>query len=236
MQNKYKSKLAFIIIILLLVLGLVYLLSDNFKKSSDDIILNKILNDKTNRPIELAKKERNKLILQLDNGTEKIIFDIAGEGDTLPETTTTENKSGGTRVYIFDKLYQDINCYGVYVRYYVGMDNSSYYILINKNNGNEISLPSQNIAISPNKQKIVSYNLDLIPGFTTNGFNIVNIIEGNFYKEYESYPEDWGPSNAKWINDTELEFEKTKLNDNSDEEISGVVKFKLLNDEWIEVK
>lgn len=235
MQNK--SKLVLIItILILLILGLIYFLFNNFKKSSDEIISNKVSNNEINKPIELIKKEGNKLILPLDNGTEKVILDVAGKGDIISETNTNENKSEDTRIYIFDKFYKEINYYGVIVRYYVGMDNSSFYLLINKKNGNEISLPSEKLIISPNKQRIVSYNVDLISGFTTNGFNIFNLKDGNSYKEYEYYPKDWGPSNVKWINDSELEFEKTKLNDNFEEEIAGVVKFKFIDNKWIEVQ
>lgn len=234
---KNKSKLVLIIsIIILLVLGLIYFLYSNSKKLPINTTSNKVLNAETNGSSELVQKEGNKLILKLDDGTEKVITDTAGEGDILPETNKTENKSKDTRIYIFDKLYEDINQYGVIVRYYVGMDKSNYYLLVNKNNGNEIYLPSEKIIISPNKQRIVSYNVDLISGFTTNGFSILNLKEGNFYKEYEYYPEDWGPSSAKWINDKELEFGKTKLNGDHDEEIAGVIKFKISNNKWTEVK
>lgn len=235
MQNKFNVKILLIIIIILLIIGLVYLLNKTNQLSNLNIP-NKVTNNETNKPIELVKKEGNKLIFQLDNGKETILQDVLGETDITPSTGPTENHSRDSRFYKYDKLYEDINHYGVYVGYYVGMDNSSYYLLINKKNGNQVSLPSRNIVISPDKQKIVSYNLDIQSGFTVNGFSILNLRGENFYIEFELDPSGWGPSNAKWINNTELEFEKTILDDNHNEEIAGSVKFKLLNNKWTEVK
>lgn len=242
MENKPKLNTILLgIIIILLALGLLYFFFNNSKQLSQEKLSNKVSNNEVNKSIELANKEGNKLILQLDNGEETILQDVLGEDDVPIGTDPTENQSKDSRFYTFDKLYEDINYYGVNVGYYVGMDSSSFYLLINKKNGNQVSVVSKKIIISPDKQKIVSYNSDLVSGFTVNGFDILSRKGDNFRKEYQLEPKDWGPSNAKWINDLEVEFEKTILKGDYDEEIAGVVKYKLVTDKfgnntWVEVK
>jgi hypothetical protein len=191
----------------------------------------------------LARREGDKLILKLDNGREKTIVDIVGETD-VPQPKTAEstyNSSSYSHFYNYDKLYEEINYYGVYVGYYVGMSGGTSYLLVNKINGNQVPVASSKILISPDKQRVVSHNIDLISGFTTNGFQILNRKDDNFYIEYKSSPNiDWGPSSARWLSNTEIEFEKTKL-DNYDEKVTGVIRYKLNidswgNNSWIEVK
>lgn len=231
MQNKLK--LALLIIIILLTLGLIYFFCNNFNKIAEKIRVNDFLNTETDKSTELVKKEEGKLILKLDNGTEKVILDIIGEGDVFSIIDNSKNQSEDTRIHTFDKLHEDINCYGIIVRYYIGMDYSNYYLLVNKKNGEEFTMTSTNIVISPNKKRILSYNYDLISGFTANGFDIVKFNGDNFILEYRLETIDWGPADAKWINDSELEFKRMIINDNYDEEISGVVKFKFIDDEWV---
>lgn len=241
MQSKLKfNVLILIIVVVLLAIGLVYFLN-NSQKLNKKIVLNEVSNNEINKPVELVKKEDDKLIFQLDDGKETILQDVLGETDVYPGTGATENQSKDSRFYTFDKLYDDINHYGVNVGYYVGMDSSSFYLLINKKNGNQVSVVSKKIIISPDRRKVVSYNLDLESGFTFNGFNILNLKGDNFRKEFQLEPTDWGPSNARWINDSEVEFEKTVLKGDYNEEIIGVVRYKLVTDKfgnntWVEVK
>lgn len=241
MKNKQTGFFLFIIVVAILIIGAAsfyyfkYQKSLTIDKQGDDILMD-------NKQVKLVEKVGNKLILQLDNGDETILQDVLGETDIDPRMGSTENQSADSRFYTFDKLYEDINQYGVNVGYYVGMDSSSFYLLINKKNGNQVSLVSNKISISPNKHKVVSYNSDLLSGFSIHGFDIINLDEeGNFRKEYHSSPTNWGPSNVKWTNDSELEFERTVPKGDNDEEIQGVVKYKLIsdkfgNDSWVEIK
>lgn len=122
------------------------------------------------------------------------------------------------------------------------MSGGTSYLLVNKINGNQVPVASSKILISPDKQRVVSYNIDLISGFTTNGFQILNRKDDNFYIEYKSSPNiDWGPSSAKWLSNSEIEFEKTELDENYDGKITGVMRYKLITNSWggnswIEVK
>jgi len=174
---------------------------------------------------ELVRKEDRVLYLKLDNGKEKIIPDVIGEDDIYPVSGVfSYNHSSETRIYTYDKLYKDINYYGVEVESYTGQASNNFYLLVNKANGNQITLPSKKIVISPDRQRIVSYNSD-ISGFSDNGFRIFLLKEsGNIIFEYAEAPLGWGPYGVKWINNTEIQFDKY---DFSKDEVTGFVKYRL---------
>lgn len=174
---------------------------------------------------ELVRKEDRVLFLKLDNGKEKIIPDIIGEDDIYPVSGVySYNNSSETRIYTYDKLYENINYYGVEVESYTGQASNIFYLLVNKANGNQITLPSKEIVISPDKQRIVSYNSD-ISGFSDNGFRISLLKDnGNMVSEFSQFLQTWGPYNARWINNTEIQFEKY---DFSKDEVTGFVKYRL---------
>jgi len=171
-------------------------------------------------PVDLVKRDNDKLILKLDNGSEKILKNIVGDDNHKEEDVN----------YGFDKLYNDINAYGINFQLYEG----SGYLLIDKKSGESISVGS--IVVSPNKERVLSYGLDLISGYNINGLKIIKLVDGNFIVEYDSGSEKWGSQNTKWTNDSGIEFEKIVLDDNYDEVSAGLYRLKLIDGKWVEFK
>ena len=78
--------------------------------------------------------------------------------------------------------------------------------------------------------RIVSYNIDIEARYSVNGFVIYKLTDGSFIKEFEIELDDWGPSNAKWINNNQIEFEKTGWT-GSQVSVIGKVRYEY-SDKW----
>ncbi|MFA6273977.1 MAG: hypothetical protein WC662_02345 [Candidatus Paceibacterota bacterium] len=230
-----KIQIITLIIIVIILVGFVFIYNFYPKNSNVKSI---------QQDVSLVRKDGNNLILKLDNGQEKILTD-----DLLQENN---RDNGCNACYDFDKLYEDINIYGINIYLYEGIR----YSLVNKNNGEEIDTISKKIIISSDKKRIVSYDLDLEMG-DTNGFEIINIENNQLKSEIKVNPlekrpqEIWGPSKITWLSDSEIEVEKSvmdyskipvnesptgvKYPDDYLQKI-GIIKYKLINGSWVEEK
>jgi hypothetical protein len=162
-----------------------------------------------------VKRIDKKLVLKINNDTD-IVLEDKGNGDDV-------------LLYSFRDYIKAINSYMVEIQYYEG---GAYY-LINKSSGNKITIPGL-IKISPDKTRIVSYNLDLISRYTTNGFVIYKLTNNSFLKEYEVEIEDWGPSNADWKDNRHIEFTKSTVK-NYKVQVTGKIDYEY-SGKWIEKK
>lgn len=167
----------------------------------------------------LVEKKDGVLILKLDNGKDHIISDIVTEKkdsskknfNVLDDDFTWDDHPliEPDRFYSFDKLYEEINYYGVYEFYNYGLifggKECSNYLLINKANGDSIKVISEKIKISPNKERIISYNKD--SSFCEkNGFQVLSKDENdNFFMTIFL---GWEAEEARWINNNKVEFKK----------------------------
>ncbi len=147
----------------------------------------------------LIKRNNDNLILTIENNADVIFID--------------KEFDDGVIRYSFRDYIKEINSYIVHIQYFEG----NAYCLINKNSGETIIIPGL-LKISPDKSRLVSYNVDLVAEYTVNGFVIYRLTNTSFIKEFELIIEidEWGPSNAEWIDNNQIEFEKTVLNDTSE--------------------
>lgn len=162
---------------------------------------------------DLVKRTGNKLLLKTKRNQEVILEDI----DKGPEGVW----------YCFRDYLKEINAYIVFVQYYEG----GAYCLINSNSGNMVYVPGL-IKISPNRQRIVSYNLDLEARYSFNGFVIYRMANDTFVKEFEIETEQWGPTDARWIGNDRIEIEKALWLDN-DIQVAGTVMCSFENNKWV---
>ncbi len=147
---------------------------------------------------KIVKRDNDQLIITIDKSDNLIFKDADKETDD-------------GKWYTFRDYFKDINSYLITIQHYEGLS----YVLIHKITGNSIDIPGL-IQISPDKKRIISYNVDLEAGYSDNGFVIYQIKNGSFIKEYELYPDDWGPSKINWIDNKNVEIEKTIIqNDNN---------------------
>jgi len=146
-------------------------------------------NDSLNNSNKLVTED--KVILKLEDGKEKVYQNNHAEG------------WGNYVIYNYVDYIKEINCYEISAMNY---DGGNMYLLVNKSSGEEIWLPGKEMILSPNKEKIVSYNADYI-GDSYNGFVIVKLEDNHFQKELE-INSTWFPLAANWVNDTEIEITK----------------------------
>jgi len=108
-------------------------------------------------------------------------------------------------------------------------------MLINRTNGEKINIFGD-IKISPDKQRLISYNIDLTTGDNSNGIQIIKLLKNHFVKEYEMSPSNWGPTNVKWISKSEIEIIKSTLSADSKQlyKAVGTTRFILKNNKWVQ--
>ncbi|MEW6621105.1 MAG: hypothetical protein AB1422_17530 [bacterium] len=167
-----------------------------------------------NRYKNFVIRQSDRLLLKLDNGGQLTLEDIDKEGNE-------------TELYTFRELLENLNIYVIQIHYYEGGE----YMLINKNSGEKIKIVGK-IKVSPDKQRLVSYNVDLEAHYCPNGFQIIRLLNDHFVEEYQLIIDEWGPSNVKWISNTKLEFEKIGWQD-AGLKIIGKVRYIYRNNKWI---
>lgn len=155
------------------------------------------------------------LILKLENNKEIILKDTSNEDFAL--------------LYSFREYYDSLKIFVIELQYFEG----GAYLIVNGMNG-ETQYIIGKTKLSPDMKKIVSYNVDIVAGYSKNGFQIIELKNNHFNIEYEYLPKDWGPNNINWLNNNEIEIEKLGLQDGT-EKIIGKTNF-ILKDNWTEQK
>lgn len=161
------------------------------------------------------QRKNSLLVLKLENNKEYILKDSVKDDFAL--------------LYSFREYYDSLNVFVIELQYYEG----GAYLLVNGMNG-ETQYVFGKTKLSPDMKKLVSYNADIVAGYSKNGFQIIDLKNFYFTIEYEYLPNDWGPNNINWINNDEIEIEKLGLQ-NGTEKIIGKTKF-ILKDNWTEQK
>lgn len=205
-----------ICILLLLALGCsrkVTDLDDLCKNSSNSYECAQII-EKYQIPYysNFVKRTNQKLTLAIDNGSNLVLENNDKEEDGI--------------WYSFRDYMENINSYIIDIQYYEGGE----YYLINKFDGKKIIVPGM-IKIAPDNLHFVSYNLDLEAEYSPNGFVIYKLINNTYIKEYESFTNNWGPSNIRWISNNEIEVEKMQLKNNQ-LSVTGKINYELKNNTW----
>jgi len=77
------------------------------------------------------------------------------------------------------------------------------YKIINAKTGKQTSIIGAPY-FSKNGKYIISINMDLIAGYSPNGFEFLEIRKDSLLKLGSYHPVQWGPYNAKWINNNEV--------------------------------
>ncbi|MBX3163486.1 MAG: hypothetical protein KF900_03325 [Bacteroidetes bacterium] len=158
---------------------------------------------------ENVRREKDTLFLKLNNGKTKKIID-----------KTEETNGDGCVYYNYREYDEDLNSYILNVQYYEGGD----YLLINKAKG-DTALIFEVPVLSPDRKRFLICNFD-ISGYTTNGIAIYRIENDKIIKEYYA-DENWGISEAEWINNDEISMEKIEYSEKSGDFVkTGNVKLK----------
>lgn len=165
-----------------------------------------------------VSREGDILHLKLDNGKTTDLKDRHSDDDN-------------SVAFSFIKYIEDINAYLVSVQYYEG----GSYLLISKYSGDQASIIGGNVAVSPDRQRAVIWNMDMEAGYTPNGFQIMLVVFNRFSIEFEQMQDQWGPAGIRWISDTELEIQKAEWNDDGELQPAGKI-FYIYNGQWTQKK
>ncbi len=162
-----------------------------------------------------VQRKDSLLILKLENNKEIILKDTVIEDFVIQ--------------YSFRDYYDSIKVFVIEIQHYEGCS----HLLVNGINGEKQYIFGKT-KLSPDKSRIVSFNVDLIAGYSMNGFQIIEVKNNHFRIEYEYSPKDWGPNNINWLSNNEIEIEILGVKDN-EEQIIGKTNF-ILKENWTEKK
>lgn len=148
-------------------------------------------------------------------------------GEDLSFTSNRDQMSIENYVgYSLYNYYPAIDAYVVLVTYYEGITN----LIINRKSGNSIDVVGD-IAVSPDQKRFVVYNKDMETTYTFNGFHVFR-VNGNSYEQEHKEGLEWGPRNARWLSNTEIEFEKI-TSPYDEAEPDGKAVYELVDDKWV---
>ncbi len=130
-------------------------------------------------------------------------------GDTL-----FLKKTDGTYVQLINNFAEFDDSFAVYsYRYY--LDDLDYYVvyagfwewynylIINPTTGKIIYTCGPPV-VSPDLKNIMTYNEDLLAGFTFNGFELYTVEKDSLRLTGTKELTDWGPESMKWIRNDEI--------------------------------
>jgi len=160
--------------------------------------------------IHRSFEKRQNITLLLDNGG-KVVFD---------------SKKDECDYYLED-YYSRIGYYSV-VQTWGGEGYG--HILVNKSNGKKTSMYGRPIFSTDYKKMLVA-SFDLEACFDWNGIQIFKYEDGEIVLEWEKELGDWGPSNAKWIDNETISLIKNSQVENGYEKTPIKLIFK--DNNWI---
>lgn len=141
---------------------------------------------------------------------------VKRSGDTLTfkiangkKVTLADNKNtDGDEYADYDYMgyLTDIKHFVVFGAFYEWYN----YLLISEKTGDTILLRGEPV-LSPDKKLLVSGNLDLVAGFTENGFELYSVENATLKLIGKKELSSWGPQELKWKNNTELWVERSVM-------------------------
>lgn len=124
--------------------------------------------------------------------------------------------------YLLSGLYPQWNLAEVSVLQY----EYDFYVLVDLNTGDTLHSIGKAL-MSPSLDYIFSPNEDLEVGFTYNGYEVFKSIDGHYKRIKMVLIDDWGITQAKWMNENELLIQKKTIDDQYNAKYQyGVLKLK----------
>jgi hypothetical protein len=156
-------------------------ISNQFSNSQESALAIENYLFKTNRGI--FKRDSIGLKLKLENGN---WIRVSVNDSTYDEVDNT-----------FEYYFKE---YGFYsVRTQCGEGNG--FKIINSKTGKEIRINGRPY-FSKNGRFLIAVNCDIEAGYSANGFQLFENLNGNLMELIEFDPQNWGSLSAKWLNDS----------------------------------
>lgn len=140
----------------------------------------------------VANRMRTSLRLQLRNGRSVVLKDFQKRGD---EASVVK--------YSFRGYVRDIGYFLIHRQFYEGED----YLIIQDTTGRRYELQGVPV-ISPDKRRLVTASNGINGGYNANAIQIWRLSRQGMVLEQTIMPNDWGPSNAEWIDNLTLRVVK----------------------------
>jgi hypothetical protein len=131
-----------------------------------------------------------------------------GQEITLKNDTSDSNYE----TYRFIESLKNIDYWLIGVTYYEGRG----YLLIDKQNGDETEIYG-NPYFSKNKDWFITYSFDIEAAFDPNGFQLFQVENGKAKLKWTKDINDWGPSIIKWLNDSSVVIEQSRISNDPNE-------------------
>jgi hypothetical protein len=113
------------------------------------------------------------------------------------------------------------------INYYEG----TQVLLVDERNGNEYYINDEP-KVSPDNKFIATASFDLDASYNPNELNIWRIDPDSLSLVFSIKPNDWGPSNIKWINNSSFNFAKNISSMTGEDSALYIQKIELLNNTW----
>jgi hypothetical protein len=137
-----------------------------------------------------------------------------GQEITLKSDTTDSNYV----TYRFVESLKNIDYWFIRVTYYEG----GGFLLIDKQNGEKVEIYGKPY-FSKNNNWFVTYSFDIEASYDSNGFQLFQIENGKVKLKWTKDINDWGPSIVKWLNDSSVLIEQSRINSNTNESESRML-------------
>jgi hypothetical protein len=109
--------------------------------------------------------------------------------------------------YKFLQSYNSIDYWLIRLYYYEG----SGYLLLDKETGEKIDIYGEP-KFSGNKNYFFTSSFDIEATYDPNGFELYQLVKGKAKRLWRKDIDDWGPSGMKWINDSCVVIEQSRVN------------------------
>ena len=117
--------------------------------------------------------------------------------------------------YRYLETLPNIDYWFVIENYYEGGE----FLLIDKETGKNINVYGKPY-FSKNNQYFVTYSFDIEASYNSNGFQLFKVENGKAIHLWTKNISNWGPSVIKWVNDSAIVMEQSRMGDDSQLELS----------------
>lgn len=111
-----------------------------------------------------------------------------------------------TVFFSYRDFYGDVGFYLLEAVYYEGGN----FVLVSAKDGALTHILGEPV-FSADRSRFLSVSMDLEAGYSPTALQVWRVDEAGLVKEYEYYPEAWGPSDPEWVTDGEVAFTRNVL-------------------------
>lgn len=111
-------------------------------------------------------------------------------------------------MYHYENDFIEINFHLIRVQF----EESTGYLMVNKDNGSAYSIWGRPY-FSPSQKKFLTIHSDLEEQVSPNGIQLFSFNQGQIKKLWELAIRDWGPTQAKWVDENKLYLQTASILD-----------------------